>query len=756
MLSVVLGTAGVAALGVTASATTTAPASVAVVSPEDPVVHSGRWMIDGTGRVVIIHGVNMPSKNLPAYPAALGFDDDDAALLASSGLNAVRLTVERYAVEPAPRNFDDTYVAHIKDTIALLARHGILSLIDFHQDEYGPAFNDNGFPKWMTMTDGFPNVTQVGFPAQYFANPALNRAFDHFWANDVGPSGRRLQDDDADILAHVAGSLATQPGLLGYEIMNEPWPGNQYPTCVVPTLGCPVFDRGLYSAYYARVIPAIRAADPSHMIWYEPLSTFNQGVPTSVMPPSDPLLGFAFHDYPLCSAAANAASPSAAHPQCSLADRSETSTVLSNARAHSATTGNGLLETEFGATMDTAALAGQLDQYDQEMIPWMFWSYTRYIVALSSDGTLKPAAAPNLNQAMLATLARPYPQLVAGTPIGWGFDAHTKVFSLQYSADRADGQGTFPPNSETDITVPALQYPNGYRTTVSGATVVSPPDAPVLRVRATSGPGPIRVQVAPAAAGAQVNSSCPSGATPLVGGTSVSHAGTPTSGGGRLTICTTGTGVLDGTVTASGNAFDRQGYVVSDGQPHDPGPLAGYLGVDTQHGLTVVGCGGGDYNPDAPDDWNQSPTSKNNNAIAEAGGSTLTAPSGPVGPSSPCSPPLLATPSPGKKCGSAQDASPGWTLPGGSSPLNAYSSGSGPTAPSQSSDFGVAGDFGGNEGASGYFQVSHNTAGTGPTANVTTGGTSKGGGGTVAAGNDHNETADAITPAGTPVAVCQN
>lgn len=162
-------------------------------------------MVDRGGRVVVIHGVNVPSKWIPAaYPAALGFDEDDAAYLASTGFNAVRLTVERYAVEPRPGQFDDAYVAQFAHTVDTLASHGIVSLIDFHQDEYGPVFFDNGFPDWMTVTDGLPNLTQVGFPAQYVANPALNRAFDHFWANDPGATGNRLQADDGAILAHVA------------------------------------------------------------------------------------------------------------------------------------------------------------------------------------------------------------------------------------------------------------------------------------------------------------------------------------------------------------------------------------------------------------------------------------------------------------------------------------------------------------------------------------------------------------------------
>jgi endoglycosylceramidase len=475
-------------------------ADSAVVAPSGVLTHAGRWMTDDKDRVVVIHGVNMPSKWAPAnYPAALNFDDDDAALLAASGMNAVRLTVERYAVEPKAGQFDDAYTAHVQSTVQLLARYGIRSLIDFHQDEWGPVFFDNGFPDWMTMTDGLPNAYQVGFPAQYFLNPALNRAFDHFWANDVGPSGRHLQDDDTDILARVAGQLKGESGVMGYEVMNEPWPGTQYPTCVVPAVGCPVFDRGAYSAYYAKIIPKIRAADPNRLVWYEPLTTFNEGVPTSVTPPKDHNLGFAFHDYTGCGEYEGAAPKGSPEPPNTLCQPFDEN-VMTNAESHSTATGSALLNTEFGAYSDTTGIAHQLDVFDQHMMPWMFWSYTNYVVAVATDGSLQPASGTNVNQAMVGALARPYPQLVSGTPAGWSFDSTSKAFSLRYSPRRANGNGSFPPESETEIAVPPVEYPGGYTPTVVGGTVVSAANAPVLRVRSAPGATSINVSIAPGGA----------------------------------------------------------------------------------------------------------------------------------------------------------------------------------------------------------------------------------------------------------------
>ncbi len=482
-----------------------APGGAAVQTPEGTAAHAGRWIVDAEGRVVVVHGVNMPAKLPPGHALALRFDDDDAAVLAEAGFNAVRLTVERYIVAPAPGVFDDTSIDALVETIRVLDRHGILTLVDFHQDQYGPVFFDNGYPEWMTMTDGLPNLYQVGFPAQYLVNPALNRAFDHLWANDVGPSGRPLQEDDAAILAHVAERIAGEPGLLGYEIINEPWPGTVYPTCVVPVIGCPLFDRGPLSTYYERTIAALRDVDPVHLIWYEPLSTFNQGAPTAVVPPSDPALGFAFHVYSLCGLLDDLDAPVPLGSACV----PENEIVLANAESHAEASRNALFATEFGATMDTAVLTDQLRQFDDHRMSWMFWSYTRYLVALEGDGGLAPATAPNLNDAMLDTLVRPYPQLVSGTPTSWSFDPATDVFTLRYSPARADGAGAFPAGSETAVAVPARQYPGGYQVTVTGAIVTSAANAPVLRLQSEPGSGPITVTVAPAGAPPSPGEPCP-------------------------------------------------------------------------------------------------------------------------------------------------------------------------------------------------------------------------------------------------------
>jgi endoglycosylceramidase len=124
----------------------------AQATPTLPLGHSGRWITDAQGRVVIVHGTNMVYKLPPYYPTVAGFGDDDAAFLARIGFNAVRVGVIWKAVEPRPGIYDDAYLRRIAATVAVLHHHGIVSLLDFHQDMYNERFQAREHPTGRSRT----------------------------------------------------------------------------------------------------------------------------------------------------------------------------------------------------------------------------------------------------------------------------------------------------------------------------------------------------------------------------------------------------------------------------------------------------------------------------------------------------------------------------------------------------------------------------------------------------------------------------
>ena len=121
-----------------------------------PLSQSGRWITDATGRVVVLHGLNQVYKVPPYEPSAAGFGDDDAAFLAANGFNAMRVGVIWAAVEPQPGQYDDGYLDSIADTVHTLAAHGIVSILDFHQDLYNEKFQGEGAPAWAVQDGGLP------------------------------------------------------------------------------------------------------------------------------------------------------------------------------------------------------------------------------------------------------------------------------------------------------------------------------------------------------------------------------------------------------------------------------------------------------------------------------------------------------------------------------------------------------------------------------------------------------------------------
>jgi endoglycosylceramidase len=467
----------------------------ALAEPRAPLGHSGRWITDAKGRVVILHGVNMVYKRPPYYPAAGGFDANDAGFLKRNGFNTVRLGLIYMGVEPQPGVYDEAYLDQIAATETLLAKRGIYSLLDFHQDLYNERFQGEGWPDWAVQDDGLPAIPQAGFPGNYLLMPALNRAFDHFWANDRGPGGVGLQNRYAAALAHVASRFDSEAHNLGYDLLNEPWPGTIYPTCLLP-IGCPLFDAGELTRFTKRVLAAIRGTGADKLVWYEPLLTFDFGAATSIGDTGDARAGMSFHDYCL---------PGAFSVGIDLPCPALEDLVFQNAETHSQATGDAQLLTEFGATDDLAAIGRITDDADKHMVGWQYWHYCGCDDPTTQGGSSQavvndaklPPKGDNVRAAKLAVLSRPYPQAVSGTPTGYGFDPASSRFHLSYSTVGPDHRA-FPPGSITEVYVGALHYPGGYDVSVTGADVKSPAGADVLRLASRRGANAITLTVSPA------------------------------------------------------------------------------------------------------------------------------------------------------------------------------------------------------------------------------------------------------------------
>lgn len=444
---------------------------VGAAGPVAPLGHEGRWLTDAKGRVVLLHGVNEVEKMPPFLPSADGFGADDAEFLAGEGFNAVRLGVDFRGLMPAPGAVDEAYIDDLVATVDRLADEHVFVLVDFHQDGFAPKYNGNGLPDWMAIDDGLPNPPDAVFPLYYVQNPAMQRAFESFWANRPGPDGVGVQDHYVAGVAAVAERLAGQRYVMGYDLMNEPFPGAAWAPCVSDAVACAALEQQLLAPFHAKATAAVDRVAPQP-VYVEPFVLFNFGQVATSMPGTGTGNGLSFHSYAIDVAGEEA--------------------VVANAVAAASRDAAPVLATEFGATLDPAVLTRLAAQLDTALVPWMMWDYETLVA-----DTARPAGRDNLRSVeAFDALARPYPTAVTGTPTSMAFDPASKAFDLAYATARPGG-GRYAGGLVTTVSIPRAQYPDGYTVEVTGATVTSRPCAGTLALRTRPHASQVTIRVTP-------------------------------------------------------------------------------------------------------------------------------------------------------------------------------------------------------------------------------------------------------------------
>jgi endoglycosylceramidase len=508
------------------SAPQASPATPPAPAPGDGPVGpfrapGGPFLADREGRTVLLHGVNLVDKVPPYEVEVTGsgptvLTKAEAQRIAALGFDVVRLGVIWKGLEPGtdpsgdsticrpgpPRasgagQFDsatfDAYLGRLDGTIALLARYGVYSLLDMHQDVYNEAFAGEGAPDWAVCTDGIVPKPKRGVPdwSVNYTGPGVAQAYGHFWKNDVVGN---LQGELDSVWARIGAHYRGNPWVVGYDPFNEPYgPG------LAAQPNSPTFDAELECFYTGRahpgldqgaklvtcpaddpaqgLIPRLVAADPTHLVAYEGNYSTDSGVPNHIGPMDFPNLVLNFHDYCFLHVP-NGPEPPDFASVCGPLER-YVFTQHAEERANDVSSaqpgGPAELLTEFGATTDTADLARITADADADLVGWTYWQWINYDDPTGSHSSAlwyPRAATPS----QLAVLSRTYATAVAGVPTSMSFDPATGAFSLQYRA----AKGVSAP---TVIVVPvSTHYPNGYCPRVSGGRVTSPADAPRLDV----------------------------------------------------------------------------------------------------------------------------------------------------------------------------------------------------------------------------------------------------------------------------------
>jgi hypothetical protein len=150
------------------------------------------------------------------------FTEDDARFLQSLGLNLLRLPFNYRHFEDDMRPFEikETGFKHLDRVIDLCSKYGIYTILDLH-----------ALPGYQNMSWHSDNPTHVGM----------------FWQH------KHFQDRTVHLWELLAEHYKNNPWIAGYNPMNEPWDPSE----------------SLIGPIYRRLVDAIHAIDPHHLIFLE-------------------------------------------------------------------------------------------------------------------------------------------------------------------------------------------------------------------------------------------------------------------------------------------------------------------------------------------------------------------------------------------------------------------------------------------------------------------------------------------------------
>lgn len=489
-----------------------------------------RTFVDADGREVFMHGVNAVVKGPPWYPKIDEFDpltslnEQDFQILASVGMNVIRLGVMWPGVEPVRGQYNETYLDQIDRILQIGAKYGFRFVLDHHQDVLSEKFCGEGVPAWAAqVTESwlpFPQLVgnftaddydpTTGFPtrqacakhdwASLYATAACSNAFQNLYTNYDN-----LTDSWGAMWAHVALRFKGRSEVLGLELFNEPWAGDVYsnPLLFIPGLA----DKEVLQGCYDKLVTSIRQVDQDRLILFAGVTWADFGAGFTAAPggaaEADRSV-FAYHYYE--------------PPQFANSEVFDFGVHLNDARRMQ----TGYMLTEFGSPGYNSAFDDDASAADGSLLSWIMWEWKDYCretpetlasksqwaewgacktgyggVSWSTDG--KPD--PNV----LKKLARSYPMAVAGQTTSFSFNATTGAFALTYSIST---KSLIP----TEIFVSEeWHYPSGLDITVSPAEwAVAKHDVGSNRVYVAAAPlavegGAVTVTINPKAAATAID-----------------------------------------------------------------------------------------------------------------------------------------------------------------------------------------------------------------------------------------------------------
>jgi len=251
-----------------------------------------RRFVDEDGQEVHLRGFNAVVKGHPWIPSKsfdplISLAPEDFAAFRELGMNFIRLGVMWPGVEPAPGVYNATYIAAVRDMVTAAADAGLWTLLDMHQDMGGAKTCGEGIVDWVQNFTGWS-----GFPVPLHLHPFKTDAAGHVSRKDcdtfknwpIGQGAVSTQQTFQNLFTdgphgglvpwanawrEIAKNTHDLPGVLGFELINEPGVGN--PVSDPRRLKSEFAERHNLQPAYDVVATAIREVAPESLVFFQPI-----------------------------------------------------------------------------------------------------------------------------------------------------------------------------------------------------------------------------------------------------------------------------------------------------------------------------------------------------------------------------------------------------------------------------------------------------------------------------------------------------
>lgn len=436
---------------------------------------------DQYGRQLILHGLNTSSSAKRDINYQPWIEERDVAREDTAfGFNFVRYLTSWVANEPEKGVYNESYLNELERRVNWYTSRGMYVMIDMHQDVYGALVGGNGAPDWACRTNGAAPIDLPGGTPWWLKNidPTVVNCWINFWQYT---NHKDLQDHYIMMWQKVAQRFKNNPYVIGYDLMNEPWGGD-----VIKVFLTGEFERVQLTAFYKRLIPALREVEPNKYIFFEPLpAPVTFGLATNLTDVKDTRssarIVYAPHCYPY-DTHEGLGYTATSKQQLKDWERERKKDVKRFGNSP-------LLTGEFGLSPSQAGFDEYLRDFhlmsDRNLWHWAYWS--------NDLGGWSPLNADRTETVILNHLIRVYPKATAGKLVSFNYDSSTKNFEMSFISNAAISQ-------PTEIFIPKRFYPNGYNLSVTGTSKFSETfDAvkQVLKLSVTEDRKEIKVTLSP-------------------------------------------------------------------------------------------------------------------------------------------------------------------------------------------------------------------------------------------------------------------